>query len=66
MATQIIELTCPICKKPFVPAAYHAYKTSRHGQLVCSYHCAIESDRRKAAKRKYIKRNEKGVKKNEI
>ena len=66
MARDLVEKKCPICKKTFLPAAYHAYKTSPHGQLVCSYRCAIESDRRKAANRKYIKRNEKGVKENEI
>lgn len=64
MAIQIEEKTCPICKKKYVPAPYHAYRESPKGRLVCSYHCALESDRRK--KRKYIKRNEKGVKENEI
>jgi hypothetical protein len=53
--------TCPICKKKFVPAPYHAWRTTNKGKLVCSYHCALESDRRKAAKRKYIKRDEKGA-----
>lgn len=66
MATNIVELKCPICKKNYVPAPYHAWRVSPKGPLVCSYHCAIESDRRKAAKRKYTKRNEKGVKENEI
>lgn len=64
------EKKCPICGKVFVPAPYHAWKASNIGThpLVCSYHCALESDRRrdekqKAAKtRAYIKRDKKGVK----
>lgn len=49
------ERTCPICKKVFVPAPQHAWKTTPTGKLVCSYHCALEYDRRKAEKRKYTK-----------
>jgi hypothetical protein len=66
MATPIKTEKCPICKKEFVPAPYHAYRERPKGRLVCSYHCALESDRRKAAKKKIHKKDEKGVKENEI
>lgn len=63
------EKKCPICGKNFVPAPYHSYRSrGRSAALVCSYHCVLESERREEEKRqnakarKYIKRDQKGVK----
>ena len=56
------EATCPICNKTFLPAAYHAYKDYKKQRLVCSWHCALESERQALANKKYISRDEKGVK----
>lgn len=65
MSTQLEERKCPICKKIFVPAPFHSWRVSEKGAMVCSYHCVLESDRRKEerrkATRKYIKRDERGV-----
>jgi hypothetical protein len=66
MSTNLREIKCPICGKIFVPAPYHAYRANHKDALVCSYHCVLESERRKDTKRKYIKRDKKGVKENEI
>ena len=46
-----IEHKCPICKKIFIPAPYHAYKMSGCKQtLVCSYSCMLASEKRKKYK----------------
>ena len=39
------EVKCPICNKIFIPAELHSYKDTR-SQLVCSYHCVLEAERR--------------------
>ena len=45
------ELKCPICGKWFIPAACHAYKSKckPSGKKVCSWHCVLESERRRGA-----------------
>lgn len=37
-------LECPVCKKQFVPAEFHAYKIhiKNRTKKVCSYHCLRE------------------------
>jgi hypothetical protein len=52
------EAICPVCKKTFVPAPFHIYKDYRNKRRVCSYHCAVESERAALEKK-----NKKGVKK---
>jgi hypothetical protein len=45
----LVEHTCPICKKNFIPAPYHVYhvggaKNHVHKpKLVCSYLCELKS-----------------------
>lgn len=54
---------CPVCGKKFIPAPFHAYKTSPCGKtLLCTYSCKLEYDRRRDAKRKNKKQYEIGVK----
>ena len=43
--SQLKECKCPICHKIFVPAPQHVYKTHSKTRLVCSYHCALASER---------------------
>lgn len=45
----LIELECPICGKVFVPAPEHIYNDGK--KRVCSWHCQVEAERRKAAER---------------
>lgn len=37
---------CPICKEKFVTAPYHLYHVAGKKELVCSYKCMRESERR--------------------
>lgn len=53
------EHICPICKKNFIPAPYHIYKTASGGYLVCTYSCMLES-RRQHEQRKNKTANNKG------
>lgn len=48
------EVKCPICNKIFIPAELHSYKDTR-GNLVCTYHCVLEAERR-AEKRHALNR----------
>lgn len=41
----IIEVTCPICHKRFIPAPQHVYKTQDKRRYICSYHCVLEGER---------------------
>ena len=43
----IVERTCPVCGKDFIPAAQHVYRDKHRKYLVCSYSCMLESQRRK-------------------
>lgn len=46
------SLICPVCGKSFVPAPYHVYKSCGRGsKYVCSYTCAVKSERENKAKR---------------
>lgn len=53
----IVECKCPVCKKIFVPAPMHVYKSSHTNgeRYVCSWHCVLESERIKEEKAKYKK-----------
>jgi hypothetical protein len=57
----IREAVCPICNKKYVPAPFHAYKDYKKQRLVCSWSCAVESERRAIANRKTTNKKEKGV-----
>lgn len=46
---------CPVCGKRFVPAVEHIYRTGDKSRLVCTYTCALRSEREHLA-RKYGKR----------
>ena len=48
------EVKCPICNKIFIPAELHSYKDTR-GNIVCTYHCVLEAERR-AEKRHALNR----------
>lgn len=52
----IVERTCPVCKKNFIPAPYHIYKTATGGKLVCTYTCMLKSERKHEQKAR--KKNE--------
>ena len=39
--SEALEYTCPICKKKFIPAAYHAYQVK--GKPLCSYRCYVQA-----------------------
>lgn len=47
-------VTCPICKKVFVPAPQHAFKID--GKFVCSWSClrhgAMEKEKKRRERRK--------------
>lgn len=45
MSSVLKEQKCPICHKTFVPAPYHTYKTHNKVHYVCSYHCALASEK---------------------
>lgn len=59
------ERKCPICKKNFIPAPYHAWKignyiddefgdevnTGGHGKLVCTYSCMRKWEKAHGRKR---------------
>lgn len=47
--TQIVCVSCPICKRNFVPAPFHYYKVKE--KKVCSWSCMLEGERRSEAKR---------------
>jgi hypothetical protein len=40
-----MESKCPVCRKTFIPAPQHVYKTANGKNLVCSYHCMLEDER---------------------
>lgn len=43
----------PVCGISFIPAVYHAYRTSDHRRIpVCSWSCQCESERNKVDRRK--------------
>ena len=50
--SQLVLETCPICGKTFVPAPMHVYHVACKQTRVCSYHCALESERRHEAGKK--------------
>lgn len=64
-SSQIVEAKCPVCKRIFIPAPYHAYLW--HGKKVCSYKCQCraenESELKKQARKAII--NAKITKRNE-
>lgn len=39
--SEALEYTCPICKKKFIPAPYHAYQVK--GKPLCSYRCYVQA-----------------------
>ena len=47
--TQIVCVSCPVCKKNFIPAPFHYYKVKE--RRVCSWHCMLEGERRLESKR---------------
>ena len=49
---------CPICNKEFLPAPYHVFKVYHRTKLVCSYHCALESERRALENKKTKEKKE--------
>lgn len=53
----LVENKCPVCKKTFMPAPQHVYKTANGNKLVCSYHCVLADER--AAERRREKVREK-------
>lgn len=48
---------CPICGKEFFPTPEHVYRDGRlkYARPVCSYHCALESERQAAEKKRRYK-----------
>lgn len=52
--------TCPICKKRFLPAPYHAWTIrDRDGEkLVCSYTCMRNHELTKGPKRIYARKKD--------
>ena len=46
MSTYIVEKTCPVCGKNYIPAPYHMYKLwdskTGHSIQVCSYSCSLK------------------------
>ena len=48
------EAKCPICNKIFIPAELHSYKDTR-GNLVCTYSCVLEAERRAEARWGHIR-----------
>lgn len=47
--SSLVELECPVCGKIFVPAPEHIYNDGK--KRVCSWHCQVEAERRKAAEK---------------
>lgn len=51
----LVELTCPVCGKTFVPAPEHAYKVDR--KTVCSYHCLCDWIKKNGKDKAYTQKN---------
>ena len=51
----LVESKCPVCKKTFIPAPQHVYKTANGQKLVCSYHCAREDERLAIKRRERVR-----------
>lgn len=54
----IIEATCPICGKKFIPAPLHVYRDKRSMKRVCSWSCVCESERLKMGAKKQSKKGD--------
>lgn len=39
----IHEMTCAYCKRKFIPAAYHSYRVSEKGRMLCPYTCMLRA-----------------------
>lgn len=50
--SQLVEETCPVCGKVYVPAPEHVYHMPARKTRVCSYHCMMEAERRHEAGKK--------------
>lgn len=47
------DTICPVCGKNFIPAGQHVYRLYEDRSiLVCSYHCALQSERDAQARAK--------------
>ena len=56
----IFESTCPQCGRKFIPAVYHAYRTSPKGARVCSYTCMLRYREVREARKVYKSKLRKG------
>lgn len=54
---KIEEKICPVCKKSFIPAAYHVFHLYGNMNLVpvCSWSCQLASERKLCEKRENAK-----------
>ena len=49
----IHEMTCAYCKRKFIPAAYHSYRVSEKGRMLCSYTCMLRAREEREARKVY-------------